>query len=515
MLSVEGLGATTDGKTLLRDVSLSLAPGDRLAIVGASGSGKSLTARAMLALPPIGVEYTGAVRLDGLDLLRALDRAVAKLRGPTLAMVFQEPATALNPVKRIGTQIAEPMRLHTAMPPADRAAAVLELLERTGLTAAGVGPERYPHELSGGQRQRVALAIAVALSPRVVVADEPTSALDAVTGAHVLDLLERLTAKAGTALVLITHDLAVAGRADRVIVMADGRVAEEGPRRILHTPESEAGHRLLSTRAPELPPRPPQPTGPPVLQVKGLTVRRGRRIVVEDAGFTVASGERIALVGGSGSGKTTLVRAVLGLMPYSGEVRLRGEAVAPGAPSLRNAAQMVFQDPATSFNPRHTVKRIITEPLHGTGLRGFERRQRAEAALVRVGLPAEALGRRPHAFSGGQRQRIAIARALIASPAILVADEPVSALDASLRAQIVTLFDRLCREGGLALIFIAHDLALVRALADRILVMDRGRVVEEGSVEAIFTRPQHEATRALVEAANMARSSTDAAHDGA
>ncbi len=244
------------------------------------------------------------------------------------------------------------------------------------------------------------------------------------------------------------------------------------------------------------------PPRSPVLEVADVTVQRGGRTVVVAAGFSVAPGERIALVGGSGSGKTTLVRAILGLVPMEGHIVLSGSRVAAGSPVLRRDAQMVFQDPATSFNPRHSVLRVVTEPLYRSGLSRAERRARAVEALARVGLPAEVLARKPHAFSGGQRQRIAIARALVAGPKVVLADEPVSALDAALRGQIVALFDRLSREDQLALVFIAHDLALVRALADRILVMDAGRVVESGTPADIFERPRHPATRALVEEAH-------------
>ncbi|RAI02990.1 microcin ABC transporter ATP-binding protein [Acuticoccus sediminis] len=501
MLELERLTARAGGDTLVRDISLRIGAGERVAIVGASGSGKSLTARAMLALPPAGVRYTGTVRIDGRELLGMPDREVARLRGAVVSMVFQEPATALNPVKRIGSQIDEAIRLHTDTPSRERARMVMELLDRTGLTDAGVGPERYPHQLSGGQRQRVAIAIAVALSPRLVVADEPTSALDAVTSLRVLDLLERLTAERGTALVLITHDLSVARRAGRVVVMADGAIAEEGADALTH-PRSEAGRALAASRVVTLPPRPDAAPRAPVLEAENIRVARGGRAIVKGVSFAVEPGERIALVGGSGSGKTTLVRAMLGLLPMEGALTLAGTPVAPGSPILRRDAQMVFQDPATSFNPRHTVLRIVTEPLHATTLSRAERRARAVEALERVGLPPEALQRRPHAFSGGQRQRIAIARALVAGPKVLLADEPVSALDAALRGQIVALFDRLSREDSLALVFIAHDLALVRTLADRIMVMDDGVVVEEGTPEEIFERPQHPSTKALVEEAD-------------
>lgn len=498
LIALEGLTATAARTRLLDGVDLVLEPGETVALLGRSGSGKSLTARAMLALPPTGVRYDGVIALDGRNLLVESERTLTALRGRVLAMVFQEPATALNPAMRIGAQIAEPLRIHTGEQTQARASAATGWLQRTGLTAAGVGPERYPHELSGGQRQRVALAIALALSPALLVADEPTSALDAVSAALVLDLLLELTRDAGSALVLITHDLAVARRAARVAVMEAGRIVEDGPTSdVLARPRSTAARSIVTTAVP-LPARPPA-SGPIVLEAAGIVVRRGSRITVDDAGFAVRAGERLAIVGGSGSGKTTLLRAVLGLVPREGTVSVGGVPIArPDDPRLRRIAGMVFQDPATSFDPRQTVGQIVTEALHGRPIGRPERLRRAADALAKVGLQTDALTRRPHAFSGGQRQRIAIARALVAEPRVLIADEALSALDAPLRAGIVALLDRLAREDGLALVFVSHDLALVGRLADRIAVMDAGRIVETGTPEKIFAAAEHPATRALV-----------------
>lgn len=503
MLRVEGLSAHAGRTALVRDVSFAMERGETLAVLGASGSGKSLTGRALIALPPRGIRYGGRVVFDGEDLFALPERALTARRGRDLAMIFQEPATALNPVMRIGAQIDEPLRIHTRLGAAERAAKVAVLLERTGLAAAGVTADRYPHELSGGQRQRVAVAIALALEPSLIVADEPTSALDSVSAARVLDLLFALAGETGAALMIITHDIAVARRADRTLVMAAGAVAEAGPTRtLLAAPASEAGRALAAGAALALPPRVGGPGGT-VLEAQGVTVVRGGRQVVRAADLTVAAGERLAIVGRSGSGKTSLARALVGLVPSRGTVRLEGRPVAPDSPALRRAVTMVFQDPSTSFDPRHSVERIVTEPLFRSGLGRTEKRARAEAALASVGLPG-VLARRPHAFSGGQRQRIAIARAIVAEPRVLIADEAVSALDAALRADVVRLVDRLARERGIALIFIAHDLELVRTLADRILVMDDGAVVENAPREALFAAPRHPATRALIEAATVA-----------
>ena len=500
MLEVDHLSARLAGRPLLSDVSFALDEGETVAMLGASGSGKSLTGRALIALPPRGIGYAGAVRFRGADLLTMPERELSALRGESLAAIFQEPATALNPVMRIGAQIAEPLAIHTDAGRVERRARVETLLADTGLAAQGVTPDRYPHELSGGQRQRVAVAIALALQPALVVADEPTSALDAVSAAQVLDLLFRLSAKAGSALVLITHDIAVARRAERIIVMDGGRIAEDAPSRaLLAAPRSAPARALVSGAEIGLPPRVGGEGAGVVLEAEAMRVERGGRTVVRSASFAVRAGERLAIVGGSGSGKTSLARALVGLLPAAGTVRLDGAPVARNAPALRRAVQMVFQDPVTSFNPRHSIARIVTEPLYATALSGREKRARAEAVLASVGLP-NVLDRRPHAFSGGQRQRIAIARALISEPRVLIADEAVSALDAALRAEVIHLLDDLSRERGIALVFIAHDLGLVRSLADRVLVMDRGEIVESGPAAELFAAPKHPAVRALVAA---------------
>lgn len=491
------------GEDLVNGISFDVAAGETLAILGASGSGKSLTGRAIIALPPAGVSFSGSVSIDGDDLLKQPERQRRRRRGADVAMVFQEPATALNPVKRIGAQIEEPLLLHTAWPQSERRARVAALLERTGLAAAGIGPERYPHELSGGQRQRVALAIAMALSPRVVVADEPTSALDSVAAKRVLDLLEHMTAESSAALVLITHDLAVAARADRIAVMDAGRIAECAPSSsFLKAPQTEAGRRLTGVPA-HVPPTVP---GDLLVEVDGLCVERGSATLLHDASLKVRRGERVALVGASGSGKTTLARALVGLLPAQGHVRISGREAS--FKERRRCVQLVFQDPATSFNPRHSVGWSIGEQLHRSSLSRAERSARIHQSLDAVGLDPAMARRKPHAFSGGQRQRLAIARALVNRPDALIADEAVSALDAALRNQIVTLLATLSAAHGMALLFIAHDLALVAKLAHRVIVMDRGTIVEEGSPAALFRAPQHPATRALVEAAQP-----PAAHD--
>ncbi|MEM7693916.1 MAG: ABC transporter ATP-binding protein [Pseudomonadota bacterium] len=510
MLRLDTLTATTAAAQPLAGISFDVAAGERVAVLGASGSGKSLMARALLGLPPPGVRYGGTVRLDGEDILSAPERRQRALRGPAVAMVFQEPATALNPVQRIGLQLEEPLRLHRALPREARREKVMDALTTTGLAADGVGPERFPHTLSGGQRQRVALAIALMLSPRLVVADEPTSALDSVSAARVLTLLTDLVAASGAALILITHDMDVAAKLSRILVMVEGRVVEDRPAAaVLSAPQTAAARTLVTHRALTLAAR-PAPTGAPIFTAS-LTARHRGNTILNEAAFDVRPGERLAIVGRSGSGKTSLMRAVLGLLPARGRVTLMGAPVTPGDPALRAAASLVFQDPVTSLDPRWRVDRIVAEPLERTGAPKAERQALAEAALARVGLGG--LGaRRPHAFSGGQRQRIAIARALVRAPKILVADEAVSALDAALRAEVITLLDTLCREDQMALLFIAHDLGLVRRFADRVLVMDGGKTVECAPPGQLFAAPQTSAARALVAAASLHQTDNHEVH---
>lgn len=525
LLQVRELNLAIGEHSILQAVSFSVAAGGTLGIVGESGSGKSLTAQSIMGLLPDGAHRTGELTL-GEHELHALDEpALCRLRGADMSMVFQEPMTALNPVHTIGAQIAESLRLHRGHNARTAEQAAREALDRVGLD--NIPATRYPHELSGGQRQRVGIAIAIACKPRLLIADEPTTALDVTTQAEILALLSDLQQETGMALILISHDLAVvADTVDSVMVMRRGEVLDAGEVGAVFSPSSSAYTQSL-LRASSW--RPASvltgQSSEALLELKGLRVSypQGRRLpwrqaprslAVDDVGFVIHRGENLGLVGESGSGKSTLARCLLGLMPVdAGELRLRGEAVPlwqrgagkPGAFSraVRRHIQIVFQDPYASFNPRHRVQRLVAEPLHllDTPLTRAEKNRRVDALLERVGLDAnDTRHRYPHEFSGGQRQRIAIARALIIEPALLILDEAVSALDVSVRAQVLALLAELANDSGLAYLFISHDLSVVRNVTNRVLIMRHGRLVESGPSNAVFTKPRTEYGQALVKA---------------
>jgi peptide/nickel transport system ATP-binding protein len=518
LLSVRGLGVALGTRPLLEDLHLEVEAGEVVGLIGESGSGKSLTALALAGLLPDGVRAAGSVVFEGEELVGAGEPALCRVRGRGIGIVFQEPATALNPLMTIGEQVAETARIHgfSAAAARGRAAATLE---RVGLPPAAVGLGRYPHELSGGQRQRVAIALAVALAPRLLIADEPTTALDVTTQAQILALLAELAARDRMALVLISHDLAVvAGLARRLAILKAGRIVEQGETlTVLRAPAHAYTRALVRDFTPKAAAPRPASGAAPLLEADGVVrayrTQRTRffgrpplRRAVDGVSLAIAPGERVGLVGESGSGKSTLVRALLGLeAPEAGSVRIAGEnlaAAAPAARRLRRLVQAVFQDPYGSLNPRHRIGRIVAEPLHllAPSPAAAERERRVAAALVDVGLAATDAVRRPHEFSGGERQRIAIARALVVEPRLLILDEAVSALDASLRAQILDLLLRLSAARGLGYLFVSHDLGVVRAVTDRTLVMHAGRIVEEGPTADVLERPRHPYTRQLVAA---------------
>jgi peptide/nickel transport system ATP-binding protein len=508
----------------LKGIDLSVRTGEIRALVGESGSGKSMTALSIMKLLPGGARTGGQINFGGKNLLTASEAEMCRLRGNEIGMVFQEPMTALNPVKTIGEQVAEGIRLHTGATRAIAEEQTRAILDRVGLPEAKFPLSRYPHELSGGQRQRVVIAIACALKPRLLIADEPTTALDVVLQAQILDLLQSLVDEERMGLLLISHDLAVvAGMAHSITVLRHGEVMDTGEttqilseqthpytrqlaQASMHVPERTAHHLTLAT-----------PDGP-LLAIRNLTrTYPGRRKglfgrdpdfrAVDDVTFDIKPGQSTALVGRSGCGKSTLARMVLALdRPTDGQIHFAGRRIDKLTPDdlrpVRRNMQVVFQDPYGSFNPRHKAERLIAEPLYllDRELSDGERRDRVHRALERVGIPRADKDKYPHEFSGGQRQRLAIARAIITEPKLIVADEPVSALDVSIRAQILDLFADLNDRLGIAYLFITHDLAVARAITDTVMVMSEGKIVERGKTEEILRQPLSEAGRALVRA---------------
>ncbi|GGH28392.1 peptide/nickel transport system ATP-binding protein [Cribrihabitans marinus] len=519
LLEISGLSLSIHAQPVLHGIDLSIAPGEIVAVTGESGSGKSMTALAVMQLLPGGARCDGAIRLDGTEILNLPESRLCALRGATVGMVFQEPMTALNPVRTIGDQVMETILIHKAMSPEAAEARAREVLDRVGLPPERFPLARYPHELSGGQRQRVVIAMAIALRPKLLIADEPTTALDVTTQAQILDLLKGLVQEFGMGLLMITHDLAVvAGMADRIAVMRHGEVVETGPTRHLLADMRHPYTRMLFQASGHRVDLPPTRTEEPLLQVenvsrdyrlprRALFARPGYHRAVDGVSFALDRGERLGLVGESGCGKSTLTRAILGLEEVqSGQIRLDGEPVFSGhRPNMRirRKMQVVFQDPYGSFNPRHRVERLITEPFHllEDPPEGPERAEAIAEALEAVGLRAKDAAKYIHEFSGGQRQRIAIARALIIKPELILFDEAVSALDVSVRAQILDLMAELCRSHNLTYLFISHDLSVVRTITDRVLVMQAGRIVEQGETEQVFSDPRHPYTKSLIEAA--------------
>ncbi|WP_456788918.1 dipeptide ABC transporter ATP-binding protein [Cellulomonas sp. P5_C5] len=501
----------------VRGISFDVHAGEVVALVGESGSGKSTTAHAVVGLLPGGGQVVGgSVRLHGGELVGLTGKAWQQVRGARIGLVPQDPGIALNPVTRIGDQVAEVLRIHGRVRRAAAAEQAVEILRSVGLSDPEARARQYPHELSGGMRQRVLIGIALALEPALVIADEPTSALDVTVQRRVLDLLDDLTSRTGSAVLFITHDLAVAAdRADRVVVMKDGEIVEQGlTAEVLGAP-SHPYTRALLAAAPQLTVRERvAPVAPPVGETSLLDVlsvskkfrlpgHAGRTVqAVDDVSFSVPKGGAFGLVGESGSGKSTVARLVLQLTsPDSGTVLLDGVPVSDpaGRALLRRRSQLVHQNPFASLDPRFTVARIIDEPLrsHRVGSRS-QRRDRVVELLEQVALGAAYASRRPGELSGGQRQRVAIARALALEPDLLVLDEPTSALDVSVQAQILALLDRLRRDRGLTYLFISHDLAVVRQVVDRVGVLHDGRLVEVGPTHDVFDDPQDPYTAELV-----------------
>ncbi len=558
LLAIEKLSLSIGGSDILKDVDLAIEPGEVLGLVGESGSGKSMTALSVMRLLPDGARAKGRIRFNGVDLLAASEDEMCRLRGDEIGMVFQEPMTALNPVKTIGEQVAEGIRWHTGAGRAEAEERARRILDRVGLPAEKFPLSRFPHQLSGGQRQRVVIAIACALKPKLLIADEPTTALDVVLQAQILDLLRELVAENRMGLLLISHDLAVVTEmSDRIAIMRSGVVLETGEtaptlsaqvhpytRQLalasMHVPAGRPAVHLADKSAawdggaPVLPPASPAQrfgTASPgnaaaphgrssaLLEVASITKdyagarpslfgRPKTFRAVDGVSFSLAPGRSLALVGRSGCGKSTLARLILALEePTGGAIRFMGEPLtgkseAELRPARRNM-QVVFQDPYGSFDPRHRVERLVAEPL---GLLRpmpdkAARRELVAEALHQVGMKADDMQKYPHEFSGGQRQRLSIARAIITRPKLVVADEAVSALDVSIRAQILDLFTELNQRLGVAYLFITHDLTVARAITDEVLVMHEGCIVERGSTAQVLGSPKSEAAKALVDTA--------------
>ncbi|MEV7392458.1 ABC transporter ATP-binding protein [Streptomyces sp. NPDC091215] len=487
-------------------LSFRLERGAALALVGESGSGKSTVASALLGLHHgTGARVGGSIDVAGIDVQAASDAELRRMRGAKAAMVFQDPLSSLDPYYAIGDQIAEVHRVHTRGSRRAARARAVEVLDRVGIPDAPRRSRSRPHEFSGGMRQRALIAMALACEPDLLIADEPTTALDVTVQAQILDLLHTLREETGMGLLLVTHDVGVAAESvDQVLVMRHGREVEQGPvAAVLGAPAQPYTRELLSAvprvdaaRAPSA------ASDEVVLEATGLRREfgRGKRAfaAVDDVSLTVRRGETLGIVGESGSGKTTLGRMLVGLLePTAGEVRYEGHARV----GVRPAVQMVFQDPVSSLNPRRSVGESIADPLRARGERDEGRiRGRVIELLERVGLEAAHYDRYPHEFSGGQRQRVGIARALAADPRVIVCDEPVSALDVTTQAQVVALLGELQRELGLALVFVAHDLAVVRQVSDRVAVMRRGRIVETGPADEVYDSPRDPYTRQLLAA---------------
>jgi peptide/nickel transport system ATP-binding protein len=515
----------SDRPHAVNGVSLEVRPREILCVVGESGSGKSVMGKAIMGLlPKPHLRVTsGRIVFEGRDLVHLSEDDMRAVRGGRIAMVFQEPMTALSPLMKVGRQIDEVLEVHTDLSPAERRKRVLELLHDVHLPEPDRLIDSYPHQLSGGQRQRVVIAMALALEPALIIADEPTTALDVTTQAQILHLMKELQRKHGTAVLFITHDFGVVAEiADRVVVMRHGEIVESGPAmQVLSAPQAAYSQALVAA-VPRLEPR-ARTAGPaadskvtPLLQVKalhktyrgsgGLFTRKGRTVAaVQGVSLVVPRQSSLALVGESGSGKSTLARCIIGLeQADGGEILLDGERLTGRTRGemrpLRRHVQMVFQDPFASLNPRHKVGDIVSLGARVQGVSYEQAHAEARELLRRVGLKPEAVDRYPHEFSGGQRQRIGIARALAVKPKLIVADEPVSALDVSVQKQVLELLDELRREMGLSLLFITHDLRVAATVCEEIAIMSRGQLVEAGATADIFANPQHPYTRSLLDA---------------
>ncbi|WP_457282762.1 ABC transporter ATP-binding protein [Polaromonas sp. P5_D5] len=543
LLDVKNLQISFAGKSVVHGIDFSIAPGEKLALVGESGSGKTVTALSLLRLAQNAVVggkavFTGIDAADRaasgapprapVDLLSLPEQSLRGIRGRDIAMIFQEPMTALNPLFSVGNQIAEVLQLKQGLTPAECAQEAIKLLADTGITEPERRANSFPHQLSGGQRQRAMIAMALACQPRLLLADEPTTALDVTLRGQILDLLGELQQRNGMAVLMITHDLNLVRKfADRVAVMENGHIVEQGAvAEVFARPQHPYTRKLIDSK--------PQRDGlaagtgaqagaAPAMRAESLRVgypvsipgirgwfKKAEFVAVKDASFHIPPGKTLGVIGESGSGKSTLALASLGLLPFSGQLQAAGQAWSRDAArnkAIRRAVQVVFQDPFSSLSPRMTVEAIVEEGLtvHEPKLAPAGRRERALQALADVGMTEAQfpglLQRYPHEFSGGQRQRLAIARALIVNPSLLVLDEPTSALDVTIQKQVLGLLQRLQRERGLSYLLITHDVDVIRAMAHEVMVMKDGDVLESGSLSEVLDTPRHPYTRVLVTAA--------------
>ena len=512
LLDIKALRIRVGAVDILKGVDLTLRPGRLAALVGESGSGKTMLARAILKLLPPGVRISGGdITLAGEAIVPASDRKMRTLRGPVAGMVFQEPMVSLNPAMTIGAQLAEALRRHTDLSRDEIRTRAIEMLRRVRIADPESCLTSYPHQFSGGMRQRIMLASVMLLRPKLLIADEPTTALDTLSQREVLDIMVQLARDAGTAVLLITHNLGLVARyTSEMTVLRNGVLIESGPTADLIAGAKDPYTRELvaAARRAESLAEPCDAEAGRLISADNVAVRyRGRSdTAVSGVSLAISRGETVALVGGSGSGKTSLGRALIGLAPLErGSVSFLGERLSAETNqigrTMRLACQMVFQDPYSSLDPHRRIGTIIAEPLrHAQDLSNDQKRQRVEEVMRDVGLTG--LDRRyPHELSGGQRQRVAIARAIVRHPAFVVADEPVSALDMTIQAQVLALIASLQKRYGFACLFISHDLSAVRQIAHRIIVMDSGKVVEEGPTRRILDAPEHAYTRSLIEAA--------------